>query len=92
MEIVQTKLQDCLEKGNMNSFERLSNVLATGEEEEMETGNEPLDALPPIETTVSAKGENKVPTKRRRQQKHRILKKPREERKERRKPKYFCSF
>jgi len=94
MNVVQSKLQECLDKGTMNSFERLSNVLATNAEEEMETGEEPMDALPPVETTSSpAKGENKVPTKKRREQKHRIRKKPKEERKvERRKPKYFCAF
>ena len=90
MVVVQSKLKECLDKGSMNSFERLSNVLATGEEE-METGNEPepIDVLPPVEP---AKGENKVPTKRRRQQKHKLHKKPSEEQKERRKPKYFCQF
>mmetsp|Transcript_8512 Transcript_8512/g.15399 ORF Transcript_8512/g.15399 Transcript_8512/m.15399 type:complete len:121 (+) Transcript_8512:75-437(+) len=91
MEVVQSKLQECLQKGNMNSFERLSTVLATSDDE-METGNEPepMEPLPPTEPP--AKGENKVPTKRRREQKYRIKKKPREEPKEKRKPKYFCSF
>lgn len=92
MDKVQVKLQECLEKGNMNSFERLSNALST-EVAEMETGNEPLPQVEEASPPSSAKGENKVPTKRRREQKHRIRKKPREqERKERRKPKYFCEF
>lgn len=92
MDKVQVKLQECLEKGNMNSFERLSNALST-EVAEMETGNEPLPQVEEASPPSLAKGENKVPTKRRREQKHRIRKKPREqERKERRKPKYFCEF
>jgi hypothetical protein len=49
-----------------------------------------MDVLPPVEP--AAKGENKVPTKRRREQKHKLCKKPKEERKERRRPKYFCEF
>jgi hypothetical protein len=94
MNVVQSKLKECLDKGTMNSFERLSNVLSTGqEEEEMETGEEALPETSETASPSEAKGENKVPTKKRREQKHRLRKKPREERKqERRKPKYFCSF
>lgn len=92
MKVVQSKLQECLDKGNMNSFERLSTVLATSEDE-IETGNEPepMEPLPPV-VEPPAKGENKVPTKRRREQKYRLKKKPREGQKEKRKPRYFCSF
>lgn len=92
MKVVQSKLLECVDKGSMNSFERLSNVLATSDDD-METGNElepTMEPLPPV--LESAKGENKVPTKKRREQKYRLKKKPREERKERRKPKYFCQF
>ena len=90
MTIVQSKLKECLEKGSMNSFERLSAIFQTGEGG-TETGNEPMDVLPTEEPPVAEKGENKVPTKRRRHQKHRLQKKASEERKKA-KPRYYCEF
>ena len=89
MTIVQSKLKEVLDKGNLNSLERLSAVLQTSEGE-TETGNEPMDVLPE-EVAPVAKGENKVPSKKRKHQKHRLQKKPMEARK-RTKPRFYCEF
>lgn len=43
MEIVQSKLQECIEKGSMNSFERLSKIFGGGnnsDDEDMDMGNQ----------------------------------------------------
>lgn len=90
MTIVQSKLKEVLDKGSLNSLERLSAVLQTNECE-TETGNEPMDVLPDVEEPVVAKGENRVPTKKRKHQKYRLQKKPMEERK-RTKPRFYCEF
>jgi hypothetical protein len=83
MTIVQSKLKEVLDKGSLNSLDRLSVVLQTNELCETETGNEPMDdVLPDVdveEEPVVAKGENKVPTKKRKHQKYRLQKKPRGE-------------
>lgn len=93
MEVVQSKLRDCCEKGAMNSFERLSTQLQMSDGE-TETGNEPMDALV-AEQTVNeppAKGENKVPKKKLRKQKHKLQMKTRHEERKKSKPRYFCQF
>ena len=90
MTIVQSKLKECLHKGSMNSFEQLAAVFQT-RDGETETGNKPMDVLPVEELPVLEKGENRVPTKRWRHQKHRLQKKASEERKKT-KPRYYCEF
>jgi transposase len=99
MTIVQSKLKEVLDKGSLNSLDRLSVVLQTNELCETETGNEPMDdVLPDVvdveeeEPLVVAKGENRVPTKKRKHQKYRLQKKPMEERKGRTKPRFYCEF
>jgi hypothetical protein len=94
MTVVQSKLKEVLDKGHLDSLERLSAVLQTSEGE-TETGNEPMDvALPVAEepVEVAAKGENKVPTKKRKHQKYRLQKKPMEAERKRTKPRFFCEF
>jgi hypothetical protein len=100
MTIVQSKLKEVLDKGSLNSLDRLSVVLQTNELCETETGNEPMDdVLPDVDVDVDveeepvvAKGENRVPTKKRKHQKYRLQKKPMEERKGRTKPRFYCEF
>lgn len=93
MEVVQAKLRDCREKGAMNSFERLSTQLHM-RDGETETGNEPMDALVAEQTATEspAKGENKVPKKKLRKQKHALQMKHSHEERRKSKPRYFCQF
>jgi hypothetical protein len=100
MEVTQAKLKECINKGSMNSFERLSAMLDTSisqeNDDEMETDAAAVP-LPAAMDEPSSKGENKVPVKKSRRLKHKLKKgkvveKKPGEGKERRKPKYWCSF
>lgn len=96
-EIIQSKLKECKEKGEMNSFERLSNVFQTMQDD-TEMANDspnvlPVDALDTV--VIETKGENKVPTaKKSKKRKHSFRAKPdaNKNRRERPKPKFFCEF
>ena len=85
----------------MNSFERIANLLDTTEAVEdtsMETstlaGAEAPAKTAMEEKLLSAKGENKIPSKTFKKQKHQIASKSKKnkEKKERPKPRYFCEF
>ena len=77
MRVVQSKLNECVAKGSMQSFERLSNALNT-EPDETDM-NDKDDIAESADTTPSAlnlKGENKVPARKQsRKQKHKLQKK-----------------
>mmetsp|Transcript_552 Transcript_552/g.625 ORF Transcript_552/g.625 Transcript_552/m.625 type:complete len:130 (-) Transcript_552:216-605(-) len=99
-EIIQQKLKECMDKGNMNSFEKLSNVFQMGDDTP-EKGNDSPNVLPvdAMDTTgeSTSKVETKLPPgKKSRKKKHHLKNKPKNADKlskpERRKPKYFCEF
>lgn len=99
-DIIQAKLKECMEKGSMNSFERLSNVLQTSQDE-TEKGNDspnvlPVDAMDTVMDESQAKMEDKIPAKKNKKKKYGLKgKKPSADQRkkpERRKPKFFCEF
>ena len=73
MTIVQSKLQECIAKGGMNSLERLSQQFnSTNSHSDMEDQDSvtpDIDAMDtdiaPINTSTSTKDPDKVPTKKR---------------------------
>mmetsp|Transcript_34167 Transcript_34167/g.38888 ORF Transcript_34167/g.38888 Transcript_34167/m.38888 type:complete len:124 (+) Transcript_34167:93-464(+) len=92
--IVQEKLKNIVNKGVLKSFDRIADMLDTDGDMVDEVVKEPA-----IATTKAKeyKGENKIHTaKGRRKRKHTIkgTGKPKfvENKKERRKPKFFCKF
>merc|ERR1712043_48928 len=100
-EIIQAKLKECMDKGNMNSFERLSNVFDMGNDNATpEKGNDspnvlPVDAMDTVGESSTSKVEAKLPVgKKSKKKKHGLKNKPKKEQKkpERRKPRYFCEF
>jgi hypothetical protein len=64
MNTIQAKLQECINSGQLNSFDRLSNLFA-GKSETDGDGDE-------METNISLKDESKIPTKKSSSKKHPI--------------------
>jgi hypothetical protein len=98
MEIIQSKLKEAVNKGTMNSFDRIADQLDTD-------GDMVEEAVVPEEEEeeeVETKGENKAPGSKRRsaKRKHKMSSKierkehPMKKRKmeQKSKPKYFCEF
>merc|ERR1712043_45947 len=81
-EIIQAKLKECMDKGNMNSFERLSNVFDMGNDNATpEKGNDspnvlPVDAMDTVGESSTSKVEAKLPVgKKSKKKKHGLKKK-----------------
>ena len=105
MEKVQAQLKECIDKQSMNSLDRLSATLGTGETPgnlTMEVEETDIPAIEASETTgvISAselKGENKALVSKRSRRKNRYRrtnaqrKKP-EEKPTKQRPKYYCEF
>ena len=73
MAIVQSKLQECIEKGNMNSFEKIAQQFHGGNDNSDMEGND--NEGPDIEAmdtdlTMGGKNPDKVPTKKSKKKKH----------------------
>jgi hypothetical protein len=64
MDTIQAKLQECINSGQLNSFDRLSNLFAGKSEAD---GDD--DAM---ETNIAMKDESKIPTKKSSTKKHPI--------------------
>lgn len=100
MEVIQSKLKEAVNKGTMNSFDRIADQLDTDgdhivddavvpeeEEEEVETKGE---NKAPGSKRRSAKRKHKLSSKIERKENPRAMKKRKMEAKS--KPKYFCEF
>lgn len=73
MASVQAKLQECINQGAMNSFEKLSKQLHGESNSEMEdNGNvsPDIDAMDTDQVMSTGKSESKVPIKKSRKKKH----------------------
>ena len=63
MDTIQAKLQECINSGQLNSFDRLSNLFAG----KSEADGDSADAM---ETNIQMKDESKIPTKKASSKKH----------------------
>jgi hypothetical protein len=64
MDTIQAKLQECINSGQLNSFDRLSNLFAGKSEADGDDDT--------METNIAMKDESKIPTKKSSTKKHPI--------------------
>ena len=100
MQLVQTKLKQVKEKGSMDSFSRLSSLLETQKDDDIEDMQDDSVVPVPLAEALGNKGENKVIQKKtgmRYGSKKKLKTKSKKDgttpvKKERRPPKFFCQF
>mmetsp|Transcript_11833 Transcript_11833/g.27405 ORF Transcript_11833/g.27405 Transcript_11833/m.27405 type:complete len:98 (-) Transcript_11833:111-404(-) len=97
MKVVQSKLKQCIEKGSMKTFEKLSSVLNTENDDNMQSSGIPEVVDNGAVRSEAFKGENKVPARKLRKQKYKFPKaKPTrtedQEKATKPRPSYWCSF